>query len=124
MDEFLLKINEKFNNENFEDWNIQDLFWNFEKINTPISTIFEKYLFTKSKQFIVNEEEIRIILDNYSNEYNILVKSTLDYLISNSKYYNESNLQKDAIDLIHMYFDKNNGLPIYNLSTVIKWTIK
>lgn len=127
MDEFLLKINECFNNKDFTNWYLDDLFFDLNKYNTPTSEILKKYYYKRNNSFKLSNDEANLIKNNYDIRFNILIKSFLDYLLTCSKYYNTSNLEEDTIELIDLYFNNikliNDGLPIYNLSTILKWTI-
>lgn len=128
MDEFLLKMNEHFNNKNYDKWYIDDLFWNLENINSPIANLIKNYFDKKKDSLKISDEDAQIIIENYNIEFHILIKSILDYMLACSKYHNVSNLEKDAFELIDLYFDNikiiNGGLPIHNLSIVLKLTIK
>lgn len=128
MDEFLLKMNEHFNNKNYDKWYIDDLFWNLENINSPIANLIKNHFDKKKDSLKISDEDAQLIIKNYNIEFHILIKSILDYMLACSKYHNVSNLEKDAFELIDLYFDNikiiNGGLPIHNLSMVLKLTIK
>ena len=79
------------------------------------------------KNIKVEPDDAQIILENYNASYNVLIRSVLDYLLSNSSLRSNSNLVSDCKECSILYFENikkiNGGLPIHNLSIILKWTL-
>lgn len=128
---YLDEINEKLNLKLYDDWDIDDVFFD-EGMNysqDSFVSILKKYsnITYSYKNIKVDFDDSQLILENYNTSYNVLIRSVLDYLLSNSSLRNNSNLVSDCKECIRLYFDNikkiNGGLPANNLSLVLKWTL-
>ncbi len=130
MPQYLKKINEDYATKSFDEWDIYDLLWIYEETDDPIYHILSKYDVTPNnlESFIIDDDELELLLSEYNEDYNIIIKSLMDYLIASSKGRNRSKLIYDCMTFINLYFENieviSSVLPIENLSTIIKWTIK
>ncbi|HRF70713.1 MAG TPA: hypothetical protein PKV66_04715 [Candidatus Pelethenecus sp.] len=130
MPQYLKKINEDYATKPFDEWDITDLLWIYDEVEDPIYHILSKYGVTPNslESFTIDDDELELILTEYNEDYNIIIKSLMDYLIASSKGRNTSKLIYDCMTFINLYFENieviSSALPIENLSTIIKWTIK
>ncbi len=130
MPQYLKKINEDYATKPFDEWDIYDLLWMYEETDDPIYHILSKYGVTPNnlESFTIDDDELELLLTEYNEDYNIIIKSLMDYLIASSKGRNRSKLIYDCMIFINLYFENieviSSALPIENLSTIIKWTIK
>lgn len=92
-------------------------------------SILKKYsIITYSyKSIKVESDDAQTILENYNASYNVLIRSVLDYLLSNSSLRSNSNLVSDCKECSILYFENikkiNGDLPAHNLSLILKWTL-
>ena len=130
MNQFLKKISDKLNAESLNEWEYDDLFWICDDLENPICEIINKYsLMSNSATFFsLTDNELKIVSEESSHDYNILIKSLLDYLIACSSKRNTSNLVEDCLKVLELYFehidDENRGLSINVIERILKWTIK
>lgn len=130
MNQFLKKINDKLNLESLSEWEFDDLFWIYDDIANPICDIIRKYSLTSDTltSFSLDDNELELVLIERNEDYNILIKSLLDYLISCSSKRNSSNLVDDCKEILELYFvhidDLDRGLSINVVGRILKWTIK
>lgn len=131
MSTYLDEINEKMNLEQYNDWYIDNIFFDARSdfSHDSFISILKKYsIITHSyKSIKVEPDDAQTILENYNASYNVLIRSVLDYLLSNSSLRSNSNLVSDCKECSILYFENikkiNGGLPAYNLSLILKWTL-
>lgn len=70
-------------------------------------SILKKYsIITYSyKSIKVESDDAQTILENYNASYNVLIRSVLDYLLSNSSLRSNSNLVSDCKECSILYFE-------------------
>lgn len=130
MNQFLKKINDKLNAEPLNEWRYDDLFWIYNDLENPICEIIRKYFITSNipTSFSLADDELELIIEESHYDYNILIKSLLDYLIACSSKHNASNLVEDCLKVLELYFeyveDDDRGLSINLIERILKWTIK
>ena len=95
--------------------------------NDDIYRIFNIYLNTRKP--LVSDDDAKKLLDEYSNELNVFIRATIDYLISCSKkYYHMSHLPLVCNEIILEYYNHieefKKASAAHVLSRVIKWTIR
>lgn len=131
MREYLDYCSNKFNNSNFIDWHIDDIFWfiHDDEYNDDSLEILKKYYdcISNYKKTVLNDEEAKVLVNVYNKLDNVLVRSAVDYLISTNKtYYKSSLLVEDSIEYLNLYFDnisaKEDGLASHNLFVILRWT--
>lgn len=131
MSTYLDEINKKMNLEQYDDWHINKIFSGARSdfSHDSFISILKKYsIITHSyKRIKVEPDEAQTILENYNASYNVIIRSVLDYLLSNSNLRRNSNLVSDCKECCILYFENikkiNGGLPAYNLSLILKWTL-
>ena len=131
MSTYLDEINEKMNLEQYNDWYIDNIFfdaWSDFSHDSFISILKEYSIITYSyKSIKVESDDAQTILENYNASYNVLIRSVLDYLLSNSSLRSNSNLVSDCKECSILYFENikkiNGDLPAHNLSLILKWTL-
>ena len=57
------------------------------------------------KSIKVEPDDTQAILENYNALYNVLIRSVLDYLLSNSSLRSNSNLVSDCKECSILYFE-------------------
>lgn len=131
MSTYLDEINEKMNLEQYNDWYIDNILFDARsdfKHDSFISILKKYSIITYSyKSIKVESDDAQTILENYNASYNVLIRSVLDYLLSNSNLRSNSNLVNDCKECSILYFENikkiNGGLPAHNLSLILKWTL-
>ncbi len=131
MSAYLDEINEKMNLKKYNDLYIDDIFFGAESdfSHDSFISILKKFsnITYSHKNIKVEPDDAQTILENYNASYNVLIRSVLDYLLSNSSLRSKSNLVSDCKECSILYFENikkiNGGLPTYNLSIILKWTI-
>lgn len=131
MSTYLDEINEKMNLEQYNDWYIDNIFFDAgsDFSHDSFISILKKYsIITYSyKSIKVESDDAQTILENYNASYNVLIRSVLDYLLSNSSLRSNSNLVSDCKECSILYFENikkiNGDLPAHNLSLILKWTL-
>lgn len=131
MSTYLDEINEKMNLEQYNDWYIDNIFFGARSdfSHDSFISILKKYsIITYSyKNIKVEPDDAQTIFENYNASYNVLIRSVLDYLLSNSSLRSNSNLVSDCKEYSILYFENikriNGGLPAHNLSLILKWTL-
>ena len=100
MSTYLDEINEKMNLEKYNDLYIDDIFFGVESdfSNDSFVSILKKYsnITYYHKNIKVEPDDAQTILENYNASYNVLIRSVLDYLLSNSSLRSNSNLVSDC----------------------------
>lgn len=130
MNPFLKKISDKLNTKSLNEWDFDDLFWIYDDMDNPICEIIRIYssAINTSTSFSLDDNELDLVIKERNEDYNILIKSFLDYLISCSSKRNSSNLVEDCIKILELYFvnidDFDRGLSINVVGRILKWTIK
>lgn len=131
MSEYLKKLNEDFMSKGFNDWYLDDLCNSQKNYNDEIYTIFLKYndFLYDCASVRVEEEDVNVILSIRKTSDNILIKCFENYLIAScEKTHNKSTLVNNCLELIDLFFENirniDGGLPVFNLSIVLKWTIQ
>ena len=109
MSTYLDEINEKMNLEQYNDWYIDNIFFDARSdfSHDSFISILKKYsIITYSyKNIKVEADDAQTILENYNASYNVLIRSVLDYLLSNSSLRSNSNLVSDCKECSILYFD-------------------
>lgn len=128
MSEFLERINRELENKDISEWFIDDIINDANKeCCDEIEFLLYKYnIIDDSNSLKVSLEDAEIIISNYKDYYNILIKAVLDYLIALSPQRNKSKLIEDSQEIIELYFDSlksRQTLSFYNLSTILTWTM-
>ena len=131
MSTYLDEINEKMNLEQYNDWYIDNIFLEARSdfSHDSFISILKKYsIITYSyKSIEVEHGDAQTILENYNASYNVLIRSVLDYLLSNSSLRSNSNLVSDCKECSILYFENiekiKGGLPAHNLSLILKWAL-
>ena len=108
MSTYLDEINEKMNLEQYNDWYIDSIFFDARSdfSHDSFISILKKYsIITYSyKSIKVESDDAQTILENYNASYNVLIRSVLDYLLSNSSLRSNSNLVSDCKECSILYF--------------------
>lgn len=126
---YLEDFNRDITEKEFDDWYIDDLFFSYKngEIDDDIASIIRKYFSIDYKRIAVNDSDAKLILECYDNQYNVLLRTVLDYLLACSHYREKSNLVEDCKEYISMYFERileiHGGLPAHDLERVLKWTV-
>lgn len=131
MNTYLDEINEEFSSKQFNDWHINIIIYNLRSdfSHDPLASVLNKYskIFYSFRNITVEPSDAQIIIDNYKASYNVLVRGTLDYLLSTSSLRDESNFINDCKEYIELYFknikDIDGGFPAHNLAILLKWTL-
>ena len=129
MSEYLKRINREYNQKEFNDWYIDDIFAFPHNSSDAMENIIFKYSksFSQNSNFRLEDVETSDVLIELENEYNVLIKSFLNYLLACSSKRSVSKLVENCNELMNLYFaniDKiNGGAPIHNLTTVLSWTV-
>ncbi len=122
---FLKKLDDEFKNGRFDRISISQLLWAINK-DDDVERLIQKYSEETENKFSVSKSELTIIYEELENDYHILIKSFLHYLLS----FSEEKKNSKLVDCCKKYLDEffNNiefidgGIPIHNLTTIIKWT--
>lgn len=131
MERYLSEINIDFQNKEFNKWYIDFLRYYSSKYNdSAIYNLFTKYscAFYDYKSINVLFDESKVLIENYDESLNVLIKSYMSFLISQcSKTYIESKLINNCKEYIKLFFEnlnnKEDGFPSHNLVTVLHWTL-
>ena len=109
MSTYLDEINKKMNLEQYDDWHINKIFSGARSdfSHDSFISILKKYsIITYSyKNIKVEPDDAQTILENYNSSYNVLIRSVLDYLLSNSSLRSKSNLVSDCKECCILYFE-------------------
>lgn len=120
--------NKEFSSLNINDWYINKLFYSDEIINDAFYEIVVKYKISSydSNHFTLDDSELQIVEELVKNDFNILIKALLEYLIASSSKKENSNLIKITEDYIELFFSNidsfEGGLPLHNLEILLLWT--
>ena len=133
MGNYLDYINDMLEKQDFNDWYIDDFFYfslhDYNEKDDPIISILEKHsaILNDYKDVNISDNEADIILDSYQIKYNVVIRSILDYYLSNSYLRKNSFLVDDCIEYSNLFFENidkiNGGLPAHILSMILKWTL-
>lgn len=126
MSVFLNELNTIYNSQPMKEWFESEFFYLDGFKDDIVYQIFSKHFFEEKP--LVLEEEVNVLLSEYSESHNIYVRAILDYLIACSKnHYNDSKLPIVCSEFIEMYFQHIDEFmeqsPVHVLSKVVKWTI-
>lgn len=132
MSMYLDEINEKMNSEQCNNLYIDNIFYDDTRSDFSCDSfvpILKKYSFIiySYKNIKVEPDDAQVIFENYNDSYNVLIRSVLDYLLSNSGLRSKSKLVSDCKEYCRLYFkdikEINSGFPTHNLSLILKWTL-
>lgn len=129
MNKYLLKKNKELESTSFNNENINDFLWDFIECDDEddIANIILHYQTSEKGKFFLTDNEYAVITKELEYDYHILIKIILHYFIACSSQKNQSQLVNYCKEYINKFFhdiENNYGnIRIYNLCTVIEWTI-